>query len=81
MVTSPVVTTIRAIESQTIRTVASPAKNIGSGTTSSSGTPKPTTTSVPSLAPQTLDLAEQLNDEEKRKYVKGNTTTITNLQL
>ncbi|PTB79805.1 hypothetical protein M440DRAFT_1453566 [Trichoderma longibrachiatum ATCC 18648] len=72
---------------QILRTVSSPLKNLasGSGQTSTNGTPKPalapsatapptsssaTTTTNQPLAP-TLDLAEQMNEEEKRKYVKG----------
>ncbi|OAA66258.1 serine/threonine-protein kinase [Cordyceps fumosorosea ARSEF 2679] len=71
MTLSPVVTTTQS-EGTTIRAIGSPFKNLTSGTNSSSnGTPKLTPpTSVPQL-PTTLDVAEQMNEEEKRKYVKG----------
>lgn len=74
MTLSPVVTTTRSnAETHTIRAIGSPASRaINSGTTSSSGTPRPApATSVPVSVPPTLDLAEQMNEEEKRKYVKG----------
>ncbi|RFU79716.1 serine threonine- kinase [Trichoderma arundinaceum] len=81
MALSPVVTTTssapnQTIENlQTIRAVSSPLKNLasGSGQTSSNGTPKPAPVpaSTSQTLPPTLDLAEQMNEEEKRKYVKG----------
>lgn len=73
MTLSPVVTTTRSnAESHTIRAIGSPASRaLNSGTTSSSGTPRPAATSAPVSVPPTLDLAEQMNEEEKRKYVKG----------
>ena len=75
MAVSPVVThTVEVPQSQTLqRAISSPLKNVTSQTSSSNGTPKPPVTSVPAPAtmPATLDLAEQMNDEEKRKYVKG----------
>ncbi|KAF4978748.1 hypothetical protein FDECE_18167, partial [Fusarium decemcellulare] len=73
MAVSPVVThTIEATQSLP-RAISSPLKNVTSQTSSSNGTPKPPVTSVPAPTsiPTTLDLAEQMNDEEKRKYVKG----------
>lgn len=73
MTLSPVVTTTQSNEgAASIRAIGSPYKNLASGTNSSSnGTPKPTPpTSAPTLPP-TLDVAEQMNEEEKRKYVKG----------
>lgn len=44
-----------------------------SGQASSSSTPRPQPTVLPPAvgAPPTLDLAEQMNEEEKRKYVRG----------
>ncbi|KAI0129306.1 serine/threonine-protein kinase [Hypoxylon sp. NC0597] len=59
---------------QNSRPVSSPLKNAASAQASSNGTP--VTSSVapnPSAAllSTSLDLAEQLNEEEKRKYVKG----------
>ncbi len=57
------------------RTVSSPLKNAASAQTSSNGTPQATQV-VPDAAAgaaqsASLDLAEQLNEDEKRKYVKG----------
>ncbi|KAF5025435.1 hypothetical protein F66182_2495, partial [Fusarium sp. NRRL 66182] len=75
MALSPVVThTVEAAQPQNLgRAISSPLKNVTSQTSSSNGTPKPPLTSAPAPAsnPTTLDLAEQMNDEEKRKYVKG----------
>ncbi|KFH46272.1 Serine/threonine-protein kinase-like protein [Hapsidospora chrysogenum ATCC 11550] len=70
MAVSPVVT--HTAESVS-RTVLSPLKNLASGPTSSNGTPRPAPppTAQPCTVPATLDLAEQMNEEEKRKYVKG----------
>ena len=59
--------------------VRSPLKSLSSAQASASGTPRPaaTSTSTPAAVadtfslPPTLDLAEQMNEEEKRKYVKG----------
>ncbi|EGX92527.1 serine/threonine-protein kinase [Cordyceps militaris CM01] len=72
MALSPVVTATQSTDGTSIRAIGSPYKNLASGTNSSSnGTPKPAPpTSVPQLPP-TLDVAEQMNEEEKRKYVKG----------
>ncbi|KND93552.1 Serine/threonine-protein kinase KIN28 [Tolypocladium ophioglossoides CBS 100239] len=73
MAVSPVVTTTQ----EHPRSVSSPLKSaLTSGQTSSSGTPRPAPTAAPSSAavatlPPTLDLAEQMNEEEKRKYAKG----------
>lgn len=84
MALSPVVTTTSSASNpqleniQTLRPVSSPLKNLasGSGQTSSNGTPKPALAPAPvstgqQALPPTLDLAEQMNEEEKRKYVKG----------
>lgn len=72
MAVSPLVThTAESIQSLP-RTLGSPLKNLTSNPTSSNGTPKPApVTSVPVTLPKTLDLAEQMNEEEKRKYAKG----------
>ncbi|KAJ2968972.1 hypothetical protein NQ176_g8913 [Zarea fungicola] len=71
MVLSPVVTATQSNEGTSIRAIGSPYKNLASGTNSSSnGTPKPTPPTSASTLPQTLDVAEQMNEEEKRKYVK-----------
>ncbi|TQV99089.1 hypothetical protein V2A60_004582 [Cordyceps javanica] len=72
MTLSPVVTTTQSNEAPSIRAVGSPYKNLASGTNSSSnGTPKPTPPTSAPQVPPTLDVAEQMNEEEKRKYVKG----------
>jgi cyclin-dependent kinase 7 len=75
MALSPVVThTVEAAQPQSLgRAISSPLKNVTSQTSSSNGTPMPPVTSAPAPTsiPTTLDLAEQMNDEEKRKYVKG----------
>ncbi|CVK89793.1 probable cyclin-dependent ser/thr protein kinase KIN28 [Fusarium fujikuroi] len=75
MALSPVVThTVEATQPQSFgRAISSPLKNVTSQTSSSNGTPMPPVTSAPAPTsiPTTLDLAEQMNDEEKRKYVKG----------
>ncbi|OTB05823.1 hypothetical protein M426DRAFT_56317 [Hypoxylon sp. CI-4A] len=57
---------------QNSKAVSSPLKNANSAQASSNGTPvtAPVATQ-PSTALLTLDLAEQLNEDEKRKYVKG----------
>lgn len=59
---------------QSVRAVSSPLKNTVSAQTSSNGTPL-TGLVVPNAAAAvqstSLDLAEQLNEDEKRKYVKG----------
>ncbi|KAI0408185.1 Pkinase-domain-containing protein [Xylaria palmicola] len=60
---------------QSARAVSSPLKNTTSAQTSSNGTPLATQV-VPNAAAAaaqstSLDLAEQLNEDEKRKYVKG----------
>uniref|UniRef100_A0A8H7NGU6 Protein kinase domain-containing protein n=1 Tax=Bionectria ochroleuca TaxID=29856 RepID=A0A8H7NGU6_BIOOC len=66
---SPVVT---LQQPQTVRSVSSPLKTLASGQTSSNGTPRPAAQPAPkAVAPATLDVAEQMNEEEKRKYVKG----------
>jgi cyclin-dependent kinase 7 len=73
MALSPVVT--HTVESlQNPRSISSPLKTlVSSGQASSNGTPKPAPSAQALAAlPATADLAEQMNDEEKRKYVKGN---------
>lgn len=70
MAVSPVVTHT----SERTQHVMSPLKIVGaSAQTSTNGTPKPTASTGETIAnlPATLDLAEQMNDDEKRKYVKG----------
>ena len=74
MAVSPVVThTAESVRAQSTRAAASPFKTLTSGPTSSNGTPRPAPTSTAHVVtlPTTLDLAEQMNEEEKRKYVKG----------
>ncbi|KAI1106140.1 serine/threonine-protein kinase [Jackrogersella minutella] len=58
---------------QNPRSVSSPLKNATSAQTSSNGTPVPTVPPNPTAAilEPSLDVAEQLNEDEKRKYVKG----------
>ncbi|KAI0459787.1 Pkinase-domain-containing protein [Xylaria acuta] len=59
---------------QNARAVSSPLKNAASAQTSSNGTPLAVQV-VPNAAAAaqstSLDLAEQLNEDEKRKYIKG----------
>ena len=56
------------------RAVSSPLKNVSSAQASSNGTPLATQV-VPNATAAaqstSLDLAEQLNEDEKRKYAKG----------
>lgn len=70
MAVSPVVTYTAGSQSQA-KPVSSPLKTLAttSGQTSSNGTPRPVP--APAAALATMDLAEQMNEEEKRKYVKG----------
>ncbi|KAI0012856.1 Pkinase-domain-containing protein [Xylariaceae sp. FL0662B] len=59
---------------QNPRSVSSPLKNANSAQASSNGTPSAAQAATqPAATNQStyLDLAEQLNEEEKRKYVKG----------
>lgn len=52
--------------------IGSPFKNVSSNQASANGTPQPPKDkNAPASLPPTLDLAEQMNEEEKRKYVKG----------
>lgn len=89
MTLSPVVTQTTEAAQLSSRPLSSPFKTLASGQTSSSGTPKlsgaagaaPTSAPLAASAvakaasvPPTLDLAEQMNLEEKRKYVKGTFT-------
>ncbi|KAF7555519.1 hypothetical protein G7046_g6537 [Stylonectria norvegica] len=74
MAVSPVVTHTASTTQQLPRAVSSPLKTAPSGSASSNGTPLlgAGATSAPSaMLPTTLDVAEQMNLEEKRKYVKG----------
>ena len=73
MAVSPVVTQTRESGQQS-RVASSPLKRLASGQTSGNGTPRPavSSTSAGHTLPPTLDVAEQMNEEEKRKYVKGN---------
>ncbi len=72
MAVSPVVTTTTTAAHDLPRSVSSPLKNLASGPASSNGTPKPAPVGGATTLPPTLDLAEQMNEEEKRKYAKGN---------
>ncbi|KAF3348271.1 hypothetical protein VD0002_g797 [Verticillium dahliae] len=64
---------------KTTSAVSSPRKNASSNQASASATPQPTGSddnkpakpAKPISLPPTLDLAEQMNEEEKRKYIKG----------
>ncbi|TGJ86144.1 hypothetical protein E0Z10_g2586 [Xylaria hypoxylon] len=59
---------------QNARSVSSPLKNAASTQTSSNGTPLATQVvpnATAAVQSTSLDLAEQLNEDEKRKYVKG----------
>ncbi|GAO17019.1 uncharacterized protein UV8b_03170 [Ustilaginoidea virens] len=67
MAVSPPVVAVAAVAASQ----ASPLKNLASGPTSSHGTPKQPASSAAPALPPTLDLAEQMNEEEKRKYAKG----------
>ena len=63
-----------ALQNPTARAVSSPLKNASSAQGSASGTPQPNPVAPNAAAAVqsgSLDLAEQLNEEEKRKYVKG----------
>lgn len=67
-----------ALQNANSRPVSSPLKNANSAAASSNGTPAATVPPNAAAAVQTasLDLAEQLNEEEKRKYVKGTHTAF-----
>ncbi|KAI1377394.1 serine/threonine-protein kinase [Hypoxylon crocopeplum] len=70
MAVSPVV--VHSADSlQNPRSVSSPLKNVNSAQASSNGTPSAAPNPGAVAAPTSLDVAEQLNEEEKRKYVKG----------
>ncbi|KAK9769230.1 putative [RNA-polymerase]-subunit kinase [Seiridium cardinale] len=62
-----------ALQNTNARSASSPLKNANSTAASSNGTPAATVAPNANVAVQSasLDLAEQLNEEEKRKYVKG----------
>jgi cyclin-dependent kinase 7 len=75
MAVSPVVAhPTDAIQHPNPRAVSSPLKNASSAQASSNGTPQ-----APNVAPNAtaavhsaaLDLSEQMNEDEKRKYAKG----------
>jgi cyclin-dependent kinase 7 len=74
MAISPVVTHT-AETLQLAKSISSPFKTLASsGQVSSNGTPNPP--AAAGAAPSTgnvptMDLAEQMNEEEKKKYVKG----------
>lgn len=56
------------------KSVASPLKPLPSAVTSSNGTPhssRPAGQPSQAAQPPTMDLAEQMNMEERKKYVKG----------
>lgn len=80
MALSPVVTHVT--ESTQKESLRSPLRNPVSSKTSSENTPRPASQAVAAgagvapppasvMAPPQLDLAEQMNEEEKRKYIKG----------
>lgn len=57
---------------QTSRAVSSPLKRQASAVPSSNGTPRPARPPAQIVrVPATLDFAEQINEGEKKKYVKG----------
>ncbi|KAI1853490.1 hypothetical protein JX266_001474 [Neoarthrinium moseri] len=62
-----------ALQNANIRAASSPLKNASSAQASSNGTPAATVVPNAAAAVQStsLDIAEQLNEDEKRKYVKG----------
>jgi len=66
MAVSPVVTHTADSAAQPTR---SPLKTLASGPASSNGTPRPAQP-TPQM-PTTLDVAEQMNEDEKRKWAKG----------
>ncbi|KAI5862809.1 kinase-like domain-containing protein [Durotheca rogersii] len=70
MAVSPVVTH-PADALQNPRAVSSPLKNASSAQASTNGTPTTVPATSAATLPTSLDLAEQLNEDEKRKYVKG----------
>ena len=54
------------------RPISSPLKRQASAGLSSNGTPRAARQTGPAAdAPATLDLAEQMNEQEKKKYIKG----------
>lgn len=76
MAVSPVVVvTANAGAQDHARSVSSPLKNTAPGQTSSSGTPRPAPTPAAASAPPSLDFAELMNEEEKRKYAKGESSS------
>lgn len=62
-----------ALQTANARPVSSPLKIVDSAAASSNGTPAATVQPNATVAVQSasLDFAEQLNEDEKRKYVKG----------
>ncbi|RYO87111.1 hypothetical protein DL764_008907 [Monosporascus ibericus] len=63
-----------ALQNPSARAVSSPPKNASSAQASSNSTPLPNPVApnaAAAIQSSSLDLAEQLNEEEKRKYVKG----------
>lgn len=78
MALSPVVTHVA--ESAQKEKLGSPLKNLSSAKTSSNSTPRPASNAAAPtktvMPPPQLDLAEQMNEEEKRKYIKGRTRKI-----
>lgn len=60
---------------QNTRSASSPLKNIPSAQpsaqTSTNGTPLAVPNATAAVQSTSLDVAEQLNEEEKRKYIKG----------
>ena len=78
MAVSPVAT----VTQEQMRTLASPLKNLASGPNSSNGTPKPAVVAPTSgvTLPPTMDLSEQMNEDEKRKYAKGTYSPFSSLK-
>lgn len=60
-----------ASKAESRSSASSPLKRQISANPSSDGTPRPLVAAQPTRPHATMDLAEQMNDEEKRKWVKG----------
>ncbi|KAH8664300.1 kinase-like domain-containing protein [Xylariales sp. PMI_506] len=72
MAVSPVIVyPTDALQHANTRAVSSPLKLVSSAQASSNGTPLAVPNAAAAVQSASLDLAEKLNEEEKRKYVKG----------
>jgi cyclin-dependent kinase 7 len=60
-----------ALQHTNAKAASSPLKNANSAQASSNGTPLAVPNATAAVQSTTLDLAEQLNEDEKRKYIKG----------